>query len=737
MTAFDRLAEALLRLAARRWPAPVREVQLQEWSAELHALRTEPGAGAGRRAFEQLRFAFSLAAAAPVDDEDGVPRGWRDALPAAGRALQPFAVLVFFGLIATGPAAGLLRAVDEWLLGLAGVRVGWPLGTAITTLTSVPALLVLTIVAWWLGRRMPLRLAGPGRAGSAAAAPLPLALAFVVLVVGTQSTLGLGGQAFAVSLVFGAPVWAALTAALAAAVARLTSARRRWWPVAALLAVAGTPLVVELAVTAAVLPVIVASGGDLAAAFAWAPDLVSGAALDGAADSWHQSPDAISLFNATSAYPVHLLILTGVALGYGVGAAHPRPPRLPAPGPVLTAAPMRLRPSTVTAGMVALLAGLFSWAYTLTVLTPAMPRVGETAPMPGGDGELYMWVAELRWGGITLAALGLLLATADRRAAPLAAAAQTVALLVTDGVLARGESPTLRTALTAGAITATVAWAVAGPTLGRDGLAARRRLAWTAVIAACCGPIMFGQGTPAVNHPFLPTGLSVTTALVAAALALVATKSAAAARPVPLHPAWSAAVTAIPVLLLGALGLTTGAGVPSEITATGLLLAAPMLVAVIAVMRTRRPGRGWARPTLWTVLVLTSPVLSVLLVAASLLLSMFAANLLFTAAGSSWAADGMSLLPGAVLLTLAIGVLTARKLIRTPEPPPGHPASPFSHPTPPSGQPAAPPHSPASHPPVLHRPPLQPPPPAGPSAAAPRVTAAARTGAAGRPAAQT
>ncbi|GAA1525363.1 hypothetical protein GCM10009827_047590 [Dactylosporangium maewongense] len=726
MTALDRLAEALLRLAARRWPASVREVQLQEWSAELHALRTEPGAGAGRRAFGQLRFAFSLAAAAPVDDEDGVPRGWRDALPAAGRALQPFAVLVFFGLIAIGPAAGVLRAVNEWLLGLAGVKIGWPSGATITALTSVPALLVLTIVAWWLGRRMPLGLPRLGRAGSAAAAPLPLALAFAVLVVGTQSSIGIDGETFAVCLVIGAPVWAALTAALAAAVARLTSTRRRWWPVAVLLALVGTPLVVELAVTAAVLPSIAASGADLSAAFAWAPDLVSGAVLGGGADSWYQSHGAISLFNATNAYPVHLLILTGVALGYGVGAAHPRPPR-PAPVPVPTTAPMRLRPSTVTAGVVALLVGLISWAYTLTVLTPAMPRVGETAPMPGGDGELYMWVAELRWGGVTLAALGLLLATADRRAGPLAAAMQTVALLVTDGVLARTESPTLRTALTAGAITATVAWAVAGPTLGRDGLAARRRLAWTAVIAACCGPIMLGQGTPAVNHPFLPTGLSVTTALVAAGLALVAARSAAAARPVPLHPTWSAAVTAAPVLLLGALGLTTGAGVPSDITITGLLLSAPMLLTVIAVMRTRRPAGGWARPTLWTVLVLTSPVLSFLLVAASLLLSMFAANVLFTVAGSSWAADGMSLLPGAVILTLTIGVLTARKLIRTPEPPPGHPALPAPHPTPPPGQPAVPPHAPALHPPalnrpspqlpVLHPPSLQPAPPAGRPAA--------------------
>jgi hypothetical protein len=93
MNAVGRVAEALLRLAARRWPTEVRDEQAREWAAELHALRTDRGAGATRRAAGQLRFAFSLATASPVEDEYGVPGGWREGLPEVGRALRPVLAL--------------------------------------------------------------------------------------------------------------------------------------------------------------------------------------------------------------------------------------------------------------------------------------------------------------------------------------------------------------------------------------------------------------------------------------------------------------------------------------------------------------------------------------------------------------------------------------------------------------------------------------------------------------------
>lgn len=696
MTAADRLAEALLRLAARRWPASVREEQAREWSAELHALRSEPGTSAAARALGQLRFAFSLAAASPVDDESGVPRGWREGLPEAGRALQPLAVLVLFGVLATGPGAGIFRAVGEWLLGLAGVPVGSPAGGPVVIASSLPPLLVFTAVAWWLGRRMPPRWAGPGPTGSAArtgAAAVALAVAFAVLVVGTQSGNGLDDSALlAVSLSIAAVVWVLLTTALVMTVVRL-SVRRRWWLPAALVALAGTPLVVELAVAAAALPGAVAAGAGLPEALRWPATLLSGEAFAGDAGSWTQTPQGIALFNTTNAFPLHLLTLTGLAVGHGLGAARPRP-RVPAPLPAPAQASLRLPTAAAVTGVTAMLAGLLSWAYSLAILTPAMPLVGQTAPMPGGDGELYMWVAELRWGAITLAALGLLLAAADRRATPLAAAAQTVVLLIADGFLARAEAagPSgLRTALAVAAVTAALSWRVAGAGgRGADALVARRRLGWTAVAAACCGPILLAQGTPEVNHPFLPAGLAITTAALAAMLTATAGHAAAAARPAPLRPATLAAIGIGPALLLGAFGASTGAGVPNAVTMAGMLLAVPMTVLAVAVMRAPRP-RSRAGAAVWIILVLTSPLLSILVIVGSLMLSTFVSNVLFAVAGSSWAADGLSLLPGAVVLGVAMGVVVSRSLIHPAEPPPGRSPGPVPtgpEPWPGAGRPA-------------------------------------------------
>ncbi|GAB3826728.1 hypothetical protein GCM10027610_008850 [Dactylosporangium cerinum] len=482
-----------------------------------------------------------------------------------------------------------------------------------------------------------------------------------MLVVGVQSALGPPGTALAVSLCVGAAAWTLLAAALAVGVVRL--ARWRW--LAAALVLIGTPLVVEFAIAAAVLPGILASGAGPARALGWAPSLVSGQPFTADSGSWLMTPDALALFNATSMFPAYLLLLTGIAVGYGLGAARPGHRPVPLPAPDRTA--LRLPPAATVAGVVAQLAGVLTWAYTLAVLTPELPLIGQRAPMPGGDGELYMWGAELRWAGITLGALGLVLAAADRRAAPLAAAAQTVVLLVADGILARADAAGpdgLRIALAVAAAAAALSWRIAGRRGGADALVARRRLGWTAVTAACCGPILFAQGTPAVNHPFLPIGLAGATATLAAMLAVVAVQAAAAARPVALTPVRLAVLTAAPAVLLGADGVLTGAGVSNNVTGGGLLLTAPMMVLVAGILRGRR-----ARSAIWLTLVLASPVLSVLVAAAALVLSMFAANLLFAVAGSSWAADGLSLLPGAVVLALITGVAVAHKLIH-PQPDP-------------------------------------------------------------------
>jgi len=95
------LASALLlRLAGRRWPAELRTEMLQEWQAEVAAIGADPTRTPVVRTVRQLRFAISLAGSPPVEDEYGVPRGWREYLPGVGRTLRPPLMLLGAVLLA-------------------------------------------------------------------------------------------------------------------------------------------------------------------------------------------------------------------------------------------------------------------------------------------------------------------------------------------------------------------------------------------------------------------------------------------------------------------------------------------------------------------------------------------------------------------------------------------------------------------------------------------------------------
>ena len=70
MKALDRLTDALVRRAARRWPSDVAESLLREWRAELATLQTQPQIGSAATAWRQLAFALSLACSPTAE-----PRG--------------------------------------------------------------------------------------------------------------------------------------------------------------------------------------------------------------------------------------------------------------------------------------------------------------------------------------------------------------------------------------------------------------------------------------------------------------------------------------------------------------------------------------------------------------------------------------------------------------------------------------------------------------------------------------
>ncbi|PYC67291.1 hypothetical protein C7C45_22795 [Micromonospora arborensis] len=145
-----RAAELLLALAARRWPADIRDDLRREWAAELHVL-----AETGSRT-KMLGFAVSLAvsrAGAPLVDRN-LMRG-RARRTAAALLLSPVACV---GIVVGGAAA--LYRMQIWL---AGANWSDQETTLIwTALTVAMAVLLAVFAARWARRTAldgPLRIA--------------------------------------------------------------------------------------------------------------------------------------------------------------------------------------------------------------------------------------------------------------------------------------------------------------------------------------------------------------------------------------------------------------------------------------------------------------------------------------------------------------------------------------------------------------------------------------------------
>lgn len=108
------------------------------------------------------------------------------------------------------------------------------------------------------------------------------------------------------------------------------------------------------------------------------------------------------------------------------------------------------------------------------------------------------------------------------------------------------------------------------------------------------------QATPAVNHPFLPIGLSVTTSGLAVAGLLLAIVPALALRCRPV-PAWAAKPLVVaPVAVIAGAGLVPpsilGGNGPAEAALAGL----PFAVVCLALLRRHRPRRPGRTVVVWT-----------------------------------------------------------------------------------------------------------------------------------------
>jgi hypothetical protein len=226
-----RVAELLLELAARRWPADVRDDLRREWAAELHVL-----AQSSRRT-KMLGFAASLAvsrAGTPVVDRSVLHR--RARRTAAALLLSPIAC----ALIVLASAV-LMNVVLEW----AGLppQVQLPLWSLLTTGSAV---LLAVHAARWARHTA---LGGPLRIALGVVLPIGAVMALAGYTLAPDTMPGtVPGLLFwlaGVTLV----LWAAATL-----VAR-GRARAAWW-----LGILGALVVADLAVILLVVDNIPGSG---------------------------------------------------------------------------------------------------------------------------------------------------------------------------------------------------------------------------------------------------------------------------------------------------------------------------------------------------------------------------------------------------------------------------------------------------------------------------------------------
>ncbi|SBT45264.1 hypothetical protein [Micromonospora auratinigra] len=225
-----RLAETLLRTAARRWPVAVRDELAREWAAELHVLDER-----GQR-WRMLRFAASLAArraGGPVVDRAVLHRQLRRT--AGVLLLAPPGAVAAVALAATVMTVvyGTLTGYVAW-----ADRVQVPLWTVLTA--GLGALLALPVA----------------RAARRTVRTGPLATALgVLLPIGATGTLVLWAlvgrhERDALSMAPGVLLWLALLAgALWAAGALARRGRTRWaWLVGLVGALVAADAAVVLAV---------------------------------------------------------------------------------------------------------------------------------------------------------------------------------------------------------------------------------------------------------------------------------------------------------------------------------------------------------------------------------------------------------------------------------------------------------------------------------------------------------
>ncbi|MFD0559719.1 hypothetical protein FB566_0371 [Stackebrandtia endophytica] len=498
MKLLDRVTDHLLRFAADRWPAELREMMLSEWLAEIAWLRRQPGTG-----WRQWRFAASLAARGPHDPAIGRRRPsplLRSLVVLSLAGVATFLMFYAVGRVVDRLAAevsadetaaqGIGYLVGGLVLALVFGRLGWltatrfPLSTgdrwwsdAATATITVGAMNSWLLVMWWFSGQSP--------------------LSWPVLILASIPLLWAMVRLFRVG-------------------------RKRWgWLVGA---VGGwlTITTLSIVVTLGIVDRLASSAGLTVQSPPMEPWAIPLWGLGSLAHGNFGPSITLSEFDYTftptstgSSYLVFLVFAATYAIR---SRRRPRPAAREAVAvATVPVAPLRDRASVVLAAT-----GILTWATTLTIVTPRVTRDLDYVTSM----RLEMWQHGLRLGAILLTVLALGALLAGRRIILVPVTVLAIGLTIMDWVVAAagwaGVGKLLLLAGTAGALIVMVYTATMRLSRPTDGDSTG--LATIAITAAASTPVVMMYWTP--DQPWW--AITVLTILLMFALASLAGATMAA-----------------------------------------------------------------------------------------------------------------------------------------------------------------------------------------------------------------
>jgi hypothetical protein len=623
VNAVDRLTDALVRRAARRWPADVADSLLREWRAELAVIQTQPHTRIGPRIWRQVAFASSLAFS-PSNGVDGpASAGWRQ-MSQWGRAARQFALMLGIALAAMVVARAMNELAFQVLTGndwqSLPPRSVQGIGTVAAQLLGI---VIMTLVGAWLSRRArpALETLRSGAILRAAYFVVPLGVAqYAVHAADRLEELnGIQGYPYQPQAAVAIGAWTMVMMFSVAVSLRLAARGKQ--AVAWLAAAAGALLAADISGFVAAeraarsLHVALASG-PLWFPRSYLPDGIAGLGAQfpsGLLQSLTIGPPANYRL-----HPLYVVLpLAGdIALplmlcgGFLVTYVLRRPAASTAP---VTAGPHEGSARTparrwvrIFAGATAV-AGLAIWASI-----SALPDYRSLDNL-GSAGVSY----QERITAILLVALALMLMAPGRARIGAAAIATSMLLLVADGVVGRAEWSGVTVAIAmfgfGAAVALTAFWLsrrFAGA--GSDDESGRRTPTIVAVIAAAAIPTDVGISDILANHDFITsqgggaTGVTSPPALFAAVsvglavlLVVFALVAAWTGRIAPISlPALTTLVVVACTLLL--LGIIDAAAVERALFWPDLrFFVQPMLIVVVLCVQRWRSGSGVRTVALW------------------------------------------------------------------------------------------------------------------------------------------